>query len=58
MPGAFNAGVDEDTGEPIDPFSAEEMVAFSTYMVGALKKAGIPHAVNSDTKFYDRRYNT
>lgn len=45
MPGNYN---DEDD------YTIEEQCQFSQYMTESLKKARIPFAVNSDTKFYDR----
>lgn len=44
MPGNYNKGND---------YSVEEQVRFATFMACALKKAGIPYAVNADHKFYD-----
>lgn len=45
MPGNYNDG---------DDYSVAEQIEFSKYMTKQLDKAGIPFAVNSDTKFYDR----
>lgn len=45
MPGDYN---DDDA------YTVQEQVVFAAYMTGALTKAGIPFAVNSDTHFYDR----
>ncbi|MGY0374671.1 glycoside hydrolase family 5 protein [Clostridium sp. JNZ J1-5] len=49
MPSNYNDG---------DDYSINEQVEFSKYMVQQLDKAGIPFAVNSDTKFYNRESNT
>jgi len=46
MPGNYNKGND---------YSVPEQVRFATFMACALKKAGIPYAVNADHKFYDPR---
>lgn len=35
-------------------YSTPEQVRFAQFVAGELDKAGIPFAVNSDTKFYDR----
>ena len=48
MPGNYNDGND---------YTIEEQVAFASYMTRQLTAAGIPFAVNSDTKFYDRKAN-
>lgn len=48
MPGNYNDGND---------YSINEQVEFAKYMRQQLDKAGIPFAVNSDTKFYDRQSN-
>lgn len=48
MPGNYNNGND---------YSIKEQCAFASFMVSELKKAGIPFAVNSDTKYYDRAAN-
>jgi hypothetical protein len=48
MPGDYNDG---------DNYSIAEQIAFSGFMSCQLKQKGIPHAVNSDTKFYDRDLN-
>ena len=48
MPGNYN---DEDD------YSIDEQIQFAGYMTEQLTKAGIPFAVNSDTKFYDREKN-
>ena len=48
MPGNYNDGND---------YTVLEQVVFSQYMTEQLTKAGIPFAVNSDTKFYDREKN-
>ena len=44
MPGNYNKGND---------YSVPEQVRFAAFMACALKKAGIPYAVNADHKFYD-----
>ena len=49
MPGNYNDGND---------YTIEEQIVFAQYMTQALDEAGIPFAVNSDTKFYDRKTNT
>lgn len=49
MPGNYN---DEND------YSIDEQVQFAKYMTEQLDEAGIPFAVNSDTKFYDRETNT
>ncbi len=46
MPGNYNKGND---------YNVLEQVRFATFMSCALKKAGIPYAVNADHKFYDPR---
>lgn len=48
MPGNYNDGND---------YSIDEQKVFASYMTSQLTKAGIPFAVNSDTKFYDREKN-
>lgn len=48
MPGDYNAG---------NNYSVEEQVVFASFMTEQLTNAGIPFAVNSDTKFYDREKN-
>ncbi|QIB28168.1 glycoside hydrolase family 5 protein [Caloranaerobacter azorensis] len=48
MPSNYNDGND---------YSISEQVKFAKYMSTQLKNAGIPFAVNSDTKFYDRESN-
>lgn len=48
MPGNYNDGND---------YTIEEQVEFASYMTQQLTNAGIPFAVNSDTKFYDRETN-
>lgn len=45
MPGNYNDG---------DSYTVEEQVVFAQYMTEQLTAVGIPFAVNSDTKFYDR----
>ncbi len=45
MPGDYNDG---------DNYSIAEQCVFASYMTESLDEAGIPFAVNSDTKFYDR----
>lgn len=49
MPGNYNDG---------NNYSVNEQVQFAKFMVQQLDKAGIPFAVNSDTKFYNRESNT
>lgn len=49
MPGNYN-----DENE----YSVEEQCAFAAFVSASLRNAGIPFAVNSDTKFYDRENNT
>ena len=51
--GAWMAGNYNDG----DDYTIEEQVKFAHYMVTKLEAAGIPFAVNSDTKFYDREEN-
>lgn len=46
MPGNYNDG---------DDYSLNEQLAFAEFMCSSLDGAGIPFAVNSDTKFYDRK---
>jgi len=48
MPGDYNDG---------NTFSIADQVSFARFMAGELDKAGIPFAVNSDRKFYDRDHN-
>ena len=45
MPGNYNDG---------DDYTIPEQVEFAGCMTDRLTAAGIPFAVNSDTKFYDR----
>ena len=45
MPGNYNDGND---------YSVDEQCVFASFVTKALTDAGIPFAVNSDTKFYDR----
>lgn len=45
MPGNYNDGND---------YSPEEQMVFASFLCQSLDDAGIPFAVNSDTKFYDR----
>ena len=49
MPGNYNDG---------NEYSVEEQCAFASFVSSALRDAGIPFAINSDTKFYDRENNT
>jgi hypothetical protein len=51
--GAWMAG-DYNEG---NHYTVPEQVQFATFVTCALDKAKIPHAVNSDTKFYDREQN-
>jgi len=44
MPGNYNKG---------DDYTVAEQVAFATFMGCALRKAGIPYAINQANKFYD-----
>ena len=44
MPGNYNKG---------DDYSMEEQAQFASYMTSALSSAGIPFAVNADTKYDD-----
>ena len=46
MPGNYNDGND---------YTIAEQVAFADFMTRSLEAAGIPYAVNSDTKFYHRQ---
>ncbi len=48
MPSNYNTG---------NSYSMKEQIAFSDYMTTSLETAKIPFAVNSDTKFYDRKTN-
>lgn len=48
MPGNYNEGND---------YTIEEQVVFADFVSEQLTRAGIPFAVNSDTKFYDRETN-
>lgn len=48
MPGNYNNGND---------YTVNEQVKFATFMTNQLIAAGIPFAVNSDTKFYNRETN-
>lgn len=48
--GAWMAGNYNDGND----YTIEEQVNFASFMVQSLTGAGIPFAVNSDTKFYDR----
>lgn len=58
MPGTFNTNeIDDETGEPIEQYTAEEMIVFAAFMTMSLRNAKIPHAINSDTKIYDRQTN-
>lgn len=51
--GAWMAGNYNDGND----YSIEEQIRFANYMVTQLEAAGIPFAVNSDTKFYNRQSN-
>lgn len=51
--GAWMAGNYNDG----DDYTIEEQVVFAEFMTKSLSDAGIPFAVNSDTKFYDRENN-
>lgn len=48
MPGNYNDG---------DDYTVQEQVVFASFMKEKLAETGIPFAVNSDTKFYDRERN-
>lgn len=48
MPGNYNDGND---------YTIEEQIEFASFMTESLERAGIPYAVNSDTKFYNRETN-
>ena len=52
--GAWMAGDYNDGNH----YSVEEQIIFASFMKQQLTQAGIPFAVNSDTKFYDREKNT
>ena len=45
MPGNYNEG---------NTYTADEQVAFASYMTQSLTDAGIPFAINADSHFYDR----
>ena len=49
MPGNYNKG---------NEYSVNEQVVFASYMRQALTEAGIPFAVNADTKYYQADTNT
>lgn len=49
MPGNYNDG---------DEYTIGEQCEFAAFVSSSLRDAGIPFAVNSDTKFYDREKNT
>ncbi len=49
MPGNYNKG---------DTYSSEEQTVFASYMTAVLTNAGIPFAVNADTKYYNATDNT
>lgn len=51
--GAWMAGDYNDGNH----YSVEEQIVFASFMKQQLTQAGIPFAVNSDTKFYDREKN-
>ena len=44
MPGNYNKG---------NTYSVEEQTVFAGFMTKALSDAGIPFAVNADTKYYN-----
>lgn len=46
MPGNYNDG---------DDYTLSEQMTFAAFLCDSLDAAGIPFAVNSDTKFYDRQ---
>lgn len=52
--GAWMAGNYNDGND----YSLDEQIAFAGFMCDSLDRAGIPFAVNSDTKFYDRENKT
>ena len=49
MPGNYNKG---------NTYSVEEQTVFAGFMTKALSDAGIPFAVNADTKYYNAAENT
>ena len=49
MPGNYNKG---------NTYSVEEQTVFAGFMTKALSDAGIPFAVNADTKYYNAEENT
>ena len=51
MPNNFNKN---PQGNEVGEFSIKEQMIFSMFMACQLKKNNIPHAVNSDTKYYER----
>lgn len=51
--GAWMAGDYNDGNN----YTIDEQVTFAKFMTSSLTNAGIPFAVNSDTKFYDRETN-
>lgn len=51
--GAWMAGDYNDGNH----YTVAEQVTFATFVCNALDNAGIPYAVNSDTKFYNRETN-
>ncbi len=48
MPSNYNDG---------NSYTIKEQIAFSKFLTTSLENANIPFAVNSDTKFYDRKTN-
>lgn len=49
MPGNYNKG---------NTYNVEEQTVFAGFMTKALSDAGIPFAVNADTKYYNAAENT
>ena len=49
MPGNYNKG---------NAYSVEEQTVFAGFMTKAFSDAGIPFAVNADTKYYNAAENT
>jgi len=54
MPNNFNKN---PQGTSIGEYSIPEQIKFASFMSCQLKKRNIPHAINSDTKYYDRVRN-
>ena len=51
MPNNFNTN---PQGNSLGEFTVKEQMVFAMFMSCQLKKRGIPHAVNSDSKYYER----